>query len=90
MIASFEEAGQHAQGVNRGRMFFGRLVKYASPTIIRLQNVVEKAVSRGLFFAFAGHNAVKGCHAALLIVWGAFAARVCSPRSARSPSAGPQ
>ena len=46
MIASFEGAEQHAQGVNRGRMFFGRLVNYASPTIIRLQNVVKKAAYR--------------------------------------------
>ena len=45
--------------VNRGRMFFPRLVKHSSPTIIRLQNIVKKAASRRLFLAFARHNAIK-------------------------------
>jgi len=46
MIASFQGAEQHAQCVNRGRMFFPRLVKHCSSRIIRLQNVVKKTASR--------------------------------------------
>ena len=45
-IASFWSGANMCTVVNRGLCFFSRLVKHCSPTIIRSQNVVKKAVFR--------------------------------------------